>query len=305
LTSPLPPGQATSVFVSYTPTTRGAARATVAIDLVSDTDVANVHYHRRYEVPLTGTATMPILLLAGGPVRRRPPRPVLTPPILVGLAAPSILRPIPMQEVELTTLDFGTGPVNSLVPGSFWVQNVGDAPLTVAGVVVVNQSSFGIVNAAMFPITLQPGGEIEVPSVFNAGPVPGRTLASEFWVGSDDPLRPSAMLAVVGQAAGPHLTEPSEMLDLGPVTAPISATLTFTSDGSDPVTIKELRLTSGQDFTVSSVPTIPTQLAPGNSLVVTVTLVATASGLYEDQLIMTHTGKLSQQSSVLLRAVVQ
>lgn len=291
-------------MVSYTPTTRGAARATLAIDLVSDTDVANVQYHRRYETPLTGTATMPILFLAGGPLKRRPPIREPNLPIVVHPVDPTILRPVPLQEVELTTLDFGTGPVNSLVPGSFWVHNVGDAPLTVSGVVVVNQSSFGVPNAAMFPVTLQPGGEIEVPSVFNAGPVPGRTIAGEFWVGSDDPLRPSVTLAVIGHAAGPHLKEPSEMLDHGPVTAPASATLTFTSDGSDQVTVNELRLTSGRDFTVSSVPTVPTQLAPGSSLVVTITLASTTPGPYQDQLLLTHDGTPGGRSSVLLRAIV-
>jgi hypothetical protein len=305
-----PPYQRTSVYVSYSPTVRGAARAVLAIDLVSATDVSSVQYQRRYEVPLSGVATAPILFLAAGPRQSPLSSPQLSPlpSVVTGMLDPPTMRPMSLQEMELTTLDFGTGVVNSIVPGSFWVRNTGDAPLTVDGVVVNNQSNFGIVDFTIFPAILQPEDELEVACVFNPGTVPGRPIGGEFWVMSDDPFRPRAILSLFGRAAGPHLAVPPELLDFGPVSPQAYSPLTFTSDGSDPVTINELRLASGEEingFTVSSTPPVPTTLPPGNSLVVTVTVIATTPGPYQDTLILAHNGTPSQMSQVLLRAAVQ
>lgn len=63
----LAPGQQSSVSVAYTPTTRGQAHATFAVDMSGATDQPSVTYRRRYEVPLSASARMPTLFLAGGP----------------------------------------------------------------------------------------------------------------------------------------------------------------------------------------------------------------------------------------------
>ena len=304
LLNPLPAGQTTSVYVSYTPATRGSAVATLAVDLVSDTDVPTVQYRHRSEVPLTGNAAMPILFLAARAQRRRPPIFGGATIAITGLAGPPLPGALLIPEVELTTLDFGFGAVNALVSGSFWIRNIGDAPLTVTGIAIVNQSSFGIDNPAMFPTTLQPRDQVQVPCNFNAGPVAGRTSGGAFLIYSDDPVRPSASLALVGHASGPHLKVPSELLDMGQVTSPASTTLTFTSDGSDPVTVSKMKLVAGREFSVSAAPVVPATLAPGTSIVVTVTVSATTAGPYQDQLVLAHDGNPSGQSSVLLRATV-
>jgi len=284
LLNPLPPGQQTRCYVSYTPTARGPAIATLAIDLSSDTDAGAVRFHQRYPVPISARAGMPTIFLSAGPARRRP-----------------IPRPLPIP--ELTTLDFGTGPSGVLVNRSFWLRNVGDTPLTVSGIVVYQQGSFGVTNAAIFPATLQPGAELEVPGNYLPGQQ-GTSASGEFHVFSNDPLRPEAVLFLVGRAAGPHLKVPPELLDLGDVVAPASAILTFSSDGTGPVTVKRLRLNSGTHFSVSANPTLPAVLATGGHLTITVTVLATTPGVYQDQLHLVHDGLPSGESSVVVRAAV-
>jgi hypothetical protein len=305
LPSQIIPGQSDTVYVSFNPTTRGTARGTLAIDMRSRSDLGTVDYRHRYTVSLSALTLRPIIFVAkgpqqtrlgaplGGPLDRWPRRP-----------PPGRLEPPPprLEEPELTVLDFGAAAPGTGAASSFWIRNIGDAPLTVAGVAIVNQGSFGVTNVTIFPRTLVPGEEMEVPTSFLAYDVPGMRASGEFRIFSDDPLRPTATLVVTGRAAGPHLTDPSELLDLGVVPpAASSETVVFHSDGTDPVTIKGVSLAQGTDFAVSGVPALPAQLAPGTDLSLTVELIATARGQYQDQLRVAHDGRPGG-SHVLLRA---
>jgi NTE family protein len=308
LINPLPAGEATSVYVSFTPTTRGEARAVLAIEMTSDTDVGTAKYEHRYDVPLSGVAAAPVLMLAGGPRRARPrTRPINPPPRPFDPNVETLVRPIPLQEPELTTLDFGTASVGTVVAKSFWIRNVGDAPLTVNGITFFGQMPFAVDDLSVFPLTLQPNEEVEVPSSFDTGSVPGRPAAGWFEISSNDPHRPTAVLNLIGRTAGPHLSRPAELgsaelLDFGPVTAPVSATLTFTSDGSDAVKAKDIQLIDGQAFSVATAPTLPATLNPGDALTVTATFTGQTPGNYQDRLELRHDGAQSGSSTFLLRA---
>jgi hypothetical protein len=142
---------------------------------------------------------------------------------------------------------------------------------------------------------------MEVPCDFNAGPIPGQTTQGSLTINSDDPVRPSANLNVKGLAAGPHLRTPSELLNLGSAT---TGTITLTSDGSAPVQVNRLQLAVGQDFSVTSNPSIPVALAPGNSVKLTVTRTTNAPGMYQDQILVAHNGSQSGKSLILVRAAV-
>ena len=65
-----------------------------------------------------------------------------------------------------------------------------------------------------------------------------------------------------------------------------------------------MKLVAGREFSVSAAPVVPATLAPGTSIVVTVTVSATTAGPYQDQLVLAHDGNPSGQSSVLLRATL-
>ena len=272
---PLPAGATMNLQVTYEPTARGAASGTLAIDMASDTSLGRT-YHQHVDVPLTGTATAPVIYLVAG---------------LKGMGRH--LLP------ELTALDFGAAAPGTLVAKSFFIVNVGDAPLTVSGIAVANQSSFGVSNPAMFPVTLAPGGEVEVPCNFNPGSVAGVPSGGELKIYSNDPARPAASLRLAGRAAGPHLRTPGELLDLQNVT---SGQLVYTSDGSVPVRIKSAKLASGQDFSISTAPALPALVNPGDAFVVTVAVTAPVPGMYQDQLELVHDGAPNGSSAATIRA---
>jgi hypothetical protein len=285
-------GNSVVIRVLYQPIVRGAAQATVAIDVRSQ----DPQYSHRYEIPVAATAQMPTIFLASGPQRSvhmpgEPDRPV--------------------RDLELKVLDFGVAPINKTSVASFWIRNVGDAPLTVQSV-VADRNNFE--TKGNFPSTLAPGSELEVQCTFFAPTDPGMTVAGQFRLLSDDPIRvdggsppqPGAILKVKGRSGGPKLTEPVEF-EQGVVVIQQSATFTFRSDGTDPTVVKGFKiveLNPGTNFSVSSVPQIPARLDPGSELKLMVTLRANQPGMYEADLLVTHNGNPHQSSQVRVRATV-
>jgi hypothetical protein len=165
-------------------------------------------------------------------------------------------------------------------------------------------SRLTVSNPANFPATLVPGGGMEVPLWYSTGYVPGRRSESELHVYSNDPLRPEVVLRVAIQAAGSHFIEPPEVIDLGGTASGTGTVIRFVSDGSQPVSVSEVRLAAGRDFSLNGVPALPVQVAPGNELMLAVALVAPASGSYQDQLIVHHDGNPARESSILLRGTI-
>lgn len=289
----LAPGSSVVIRVLYQPMARGAAHATLVIDMRS----LDPQYKRSYEIPLAATAHMPTLFLADGPQR--------------WVRGPGGIR-LPVRDFELKVLDFGVASPTQTSAASFWIRNVGDAPLNVKEVSSLHslQDNFLAANTNVFPMTVPPGGEQEVPCVFTGGPISGKSLGSELKVVSDDPLQPitGAILLVKGRTAGPHLVEPIEFEQGFIVVTPSApTTFTFQSDGTDPVTVREVKLIElnpGTNFSVSSAPQIPATLAPGTELTLAVTLTATPPDVYEADLLVAHNGNPRLNSQVRLRGNV-
>ncbi len=284
-------GSSVVIRMLYEPTAGGATAATLAIEETS----ADPLYKRRYEVSLSATATAPAIFLASGPRRW-----------VHGLPG----QPdVPVRDFELKVLDFGVAPPGQPSTASFWIRNVGDAPLTVQDVIENMRGNFAVVDPAIFPNVVQPDGEMEVSCRFLAPPVPGMTVASTLRVRSDDPLVPGAVLEVAGRSGGAHLTEPIEF-DQGVVVVDPAAVVTFTfrSDGTDAVMVTQAKfidLNPGTNFSVSSTPPLPARLDPAKDLTLTVTCIATVPGTYEADLVVTHSGNPYSTSQVRLRAHVE
>ena len=268
--------QETSVSVTYAPTAAGTARAILAVDLRSATDPPGMTYRRRYEVPLSASARMATIFLAA----------------------------LPGDETELTVLDFGLGPVGEPVTRSFWIRNVGDHVLTVGAPQATDRDGPWLNDPGRFPATLAPGGQMEVACSFSTGYFPGLAKESGLRIYSDDPARPEVVLRTRIRAAGAHLVEPPEVIDFGVVASATSVLITFTSDGSEPVTVSEAQLAAERDFSLSGVPALPAQIAPGTALRLAATVIAAAPGPYQDQLIVRHDGRGNRESSILLRATI-
>lgn len=297
----LTPGQSDTVWVSCTPTARGSLRATLSIDAQSVSS-SLVPYLQHHETTLTALAQAPVIFLAA----RMRSGTQLRPAGLPTLASPDIVRPLlppgVRVEMELQTLDFGTAPPGGHASGSFWVRNLGDLPLVVQGIAIAADSNFSAADGTLFPVDIAPGGEHQVPCDFVAPTTAGTVIASRFTISSDDPARPMAALDVVGRAAGPHLAEPIELLEMGAGSPPPPARMSFTSDGSEPVTIKEIWLTGGTLFSLNGVPTLPLQLAPGATLAIGVMCTSTQPGQCRDTFIMLHDGKVSRRTQIMIHA---
>lgn len=255
-------GQNATVYVSCTPTVRGRPTATLSADVTSATNTVHP-FLQHVDVPLTATAQAPVVFLAGVPL--------------------GTFR-WPFRERQLVRLDFGAAAAGSTVLRTFWIRNVGDLPLTVSGVAV--GGAFGIPNATIFPSVIPPGGELAVEANFLAPSVAGTPAAGQLTILSDDPLRPQALLTVVGRSAGPHMTlQPQEWLDLGTGTPP-TGTLTITSDGTDPFNLVKVAV-NNPEFSLAGLPsTFPWTMAPSTSLPVTVTFTGTNPGQHQGQLVV-------------------
>jgi hypothetical protein len=75
------------------------------------------------------------------------------------------------------------------------------------------------------------------------------------------------------------------------------------STGTEPVTVKSLKLLNTNGFAISNV-TVPQEIQPGNDLSVTVSLTATQPGSYQNRLFVEHSGVPGEGSDILLTGLV-
>jgi hypothetical protein len=272
------PSASATVHLSCTPTVRGRLLATLSADATSQTDTPHP-FQQHIDVPISATATAPVVFLAGlplpppGPIRRDPP----------GRPGLGLDRPL----IDLPLLDFGAVPPGGTANRPFWIRNVGDEPLSVSSVDSMNPAAFGIPNLTIFPALIAPGGELAVDANFLAPSVPGLPVRGRLEILSDDPTRPRAVLVVTGRVAGPHLSlQPVEVLNLSGVTLP-TGELTIVSDGSDPATLGKVGV-SDPDFSISGLPGLPTALAPGTVLTISVTYTGSSQGEHNAYLVLEH-----------------
>ncbi|HSB85348.1 MAG TPA: choice-of-anchor D domain-containing protein, partial [Ilumatobacteraceae bacterium] len=280
LPTQLAPGQSDTVYLSCSPTIRGRLTARLSADILSATNTTHP-FQQHLDVSLAATAQAPVVFLAGQALGGR----------------------FPIRVRQLLRLDFGAAAPGTSVVRTFWIRNVGDLPLTVAGVDTTNQSAFGIPNAAIFPAVIAPGADLAVDANFLAPPVPGMPVSGELGIQSDDPLRPRAVLTVGGRASGPHLIlQPRELLDLGNGSPP-NGQLVIISDGTDPVTLIKIGV-DDRDFAVGGLPAMPAALAPGTSVTLTVTYNGTVPGQHDARLAIAHDATASGQTLAFLKATI-
>ncbi|GIH08489.1 hypothetical protein Rhe02_65560 [Rhizocola hellebori] len=293
----LGPGASTSVHIACTPTQRGRLTATLSVDISSETDTPHP-FRQHGQMTLSATAIAPVVFLSDTPLPPRLASPIRLDPVDRG---PTLTTPVGLLAVELIRLDFGESPSGTTAVRTFWVRNVGDAPLSVTGVNTYNQGAFGFPNLTVLPAVVAPGGEIAIDTNFLAPPKPGTPVESQLEILTDDPLRPRAQLTVVGRASGPHLSlNPIELLNLDSGLPP-AGELTITSDGTDPVSLTKVGVTDSA-FSYSGFPPLPATLAPGTVLTISVTYTGTNPGRHVGHLQLEHDGRV--RSSVILQANV-
>jgi NTE family protein len=300
------PGQSSQLSVSCVPKRQGRTTGTLLVETRSQTtlgfsvvDIARVE--------LTSIATAPrIVLRLTQPPPEQPRGEILIDPTRpplgqiggfgafgrigggrLGRLDPANLNLVPITSTPIE-VNLGTVAPGATVNGSFFIGNLGDADLTVTGIVLRSGGFFG--DPINFPFTVAPGEWREIAVHTGTGGLrPGDVLTGEWAVLSDDPFVPEATVAMRVRLSGPKLTASTDFVDLGFIGTG-SATerqITLENQGDQPVTIDRLRWTAGRPFTVSlpATVTLPASLAAGAALVLTIGVPAmTDTGNFVDYL---------------------
>ncbi|MEW1927190.1 patatin-like phospholipase family protein [Streptomyces sp. NPDC088360] len=306
---PLPPGHSIELPVGFGPSERGVMKAVLSIAMQSDTDIQGFPYRRSYKMPLSAKGVAPVLFLAARRRRRISARPIdVTRPYLSGPLPvhqrPSVDLTREREEAELSMLDFGTAPAGEDRDATLWIRNLGDAPLTVRGVLIYRLDLVSLADPDALPVVVAPQREVGIVFSGTMGYFRGATVQTSINVYSDDPKRPTVSIVTRARAEGPHIVDPPEQIDLPNAVTGQQFTISFASDGTQPVSVSALTL-EGSGFQLLNPPVVPLTIPSGNRLDLTVVVTEDRPGLCLGRLDLLHDGNRQGKSYVSLRARIQ
>lgn len=258
LPSRLDPGQRTTVWVSCRPGRRGEHAAVIAIETLTRTH-AGRELRGRVDVPVRATAVAPMVFL---------PARLPMPPLPSGPSRPPVPIDLPprldldlLDHSELQRIDFGPVEPGRSLQRDFRIRSVGDVPLQVAGVRTLGP--VGITDLSVFPHELAPGQGMTVTVNVLGPPAHGQVIAGEVTVVTDDPWRPEATFQVRALTTGARLVA-HEQLDLGSGPSPLTASIVFSSEGTEPARVTNITIT-GAGFALANPPALPLEVAAGTT----------------------------------------
>lgn len=161
----------------------------------------------------------------------------------------------PNISVTPDSLDFGEVRVGTSPSKSVTVSNIGDAPLTITGMVTIGtQTAYtdGQVGT-WYPHELEPGDSTQMARVFT--PTEVTSYPGRFGIVSDDPDTPTYRVATTGtgvaSSSGPEIRLDRSMIDFGdlPIPSLNSETFTIFNDGDADLLISSMYLESGGGVT--------------------------------------------------------
>ncbi len=174
------------------------------------------------------------------------------------------------------SLSYGLVPVDdrsigSSVTRTFHVNNTGACPLILSGATVATGgANFALGTLPTFPQTIQPGGSLSVPVVFNPasmGPASGSVNVTL----SNDPTKASATINMDGTGIVPYAVSTPTDTHFQPTVVGFSRTQTITlaNNGPAELIVDNIQM-NGSDYSVTPV-NLPVRLAPNSSTNFTVT----------------------------------
>jgi len=161
--------------------------------------------------------------------------------------------------------------------------NIGKAPVTLTGAVILPGGPSFILVPAFVPVTLAPGDSTPLTVRFAPGPGADASLAGTLRISTTDPLRPTIDIPL----GGVRLTHSAALAGPGfPLIGAGSSTSTrrwIINTGTAPMTIGDLRV--GAPFAIASTtPGLPATLLPGDSLELELDFAPTVPGEYADSI---------------------
>ena len=162
------------------------------------------------------------------------------------------------------TIDLGVVAKGQTARAKVRLRNAGTVPL--GGLFVYDPAgpmAAEFARSANAPLSLDPQASVDVTVAFT--PVAGGPRLAQMRVDSADPLRPTLQIPLRGVASGPALCIDPSPVEFGQATVgtPVDKTVTLTSCGDAPVTLKQAAFDSlsSPTFTSTSLPG-PQTLAP-------------------------------------------
>ena len=166
-----------------------------------------------------------------------------------------------------TAVLFGRVLVGESATAEVRLRNVGEAPLVVGEVRLVGADALGafaLVAESLPTAAIAPGAATMISVIYT--PLAGAATDDLLVIASNDPHEPLAELVVRAGLSGPHLRPDPPLVDFGLVAGregPV--TVQVVNDGTEDVTVTELALIGGAEFTLVSASVVPgTRLRPGD-----------------------------------------
>ena len=177
-------------------------------------------------------------------------------------------------------LNFGSVPKGTAKTRDVTIQNGGDQPLLVNGVNFTPGTSadFSLVSIPGVPQLIQPGGSLIYKVRF--APTSAGTKTGSLQILSDDNDAPTVTVPMLGAGLVGKIAV-SGNLDFGTVArgSTSSRNVTIQNTGGGPLSVSSVAMSLASDpmFSVAALPGTPQSLAPGSSIVYTVTFAPPAS----------------------------
>ena len=174
------------------------------------------------------------------------------------------------------------------VSGSFEIQNVGQADLTISSITSAGDAGFNVVSQPADNTVIAASGSETVSVEFTptVGDFGVKTLT--FTVNSDDPDEASATYDVTinVSTADPDIDVTPASLDYGVVQPGSSASqsITISNNGLADLTVSALTLTGDAEFSLDNPPALPLVLAPSASAQVSIEFAPASDGAFSGSL---------------------
>ncbi|HEU0036688.1 MAG TPA: choice-of-anchor D domain-containing protein [Kofleriaceae bacterium] len=188
----------------------------------------------------------------------------------------------PRIAVAPSSHDFGDVRVGtSSVPRTFTIQNPGNVTATVTAITV--PAPFVATGVPSLPAQLAPGGSLAFDVTF--APTARASIAKAIAVTSD---AGTANTPITGRGIAPLIAASPSPASFGTIAlgASSSVVVQVSNPGDAPLAVASLSISGANagDFALAPPPTVPTTLAPGASLAVTVAFTPTGHGTRSAQL---------------------
>lgn len=173
--------------------------------------------------------------------------------------------------LEPGTIDFGDVGIGQPARRTITVSNVGTQPLQLRALRAEGGVELEARSARTLPVSIGPASATDLEVTYtpaSASPIRGAIV-----VETDDAVVPEARVTVTGRGLGPRFEVSPEVIDFGTQSRRVVHRRSFllANAGSSEIEVREVTLDGPPVFAIDGLPTLPTRIAGGESIIGQVT----------------------------------